>query len=131
MERKTASHQGRIAARFCLGLVILLSCSKLPAQTERMPRLSTTRTDYWYGRGVPQDYVQAADWYRKAAEQDAAEAQYRLGQMLAIGQGMGKTTSRRRNGIARRPNRVWFWRSTTWEPCMSSVKALQKTTGKR
>ncbi len=36
---------------------------------------------YDQGQGVPQDYEQAIDWYRKAAEQGYAEAQCNLGSM--------------------------------------------------
>lgn len=35
------------------------------------------------GQGVPQDKVQAARWYRLAAEQGHADAQYRLGQLAS------------------------------------------------
>jgi TPR repeat protein len=38
---------------------------------------------YKNGRGIPQDYMQAAAWYRKAAEQGIANAQYNLGGMYA------------------------------------------------
>ena len=40
------------------------------------------------GEGVPQDYAEAARWYRKAAEQGLAEAQYDLGGMYDIGAGV-------------------------------------------
>jgi hypothetical protein len=40
--------------------------------------------------GVPQDYRQAADWYRKAAEQGLAEAQYGLGFLYHNGNGVPK-----------------------------------------
>ena len=43
---------------------------------------------YRYGRGVPQDYQQAASWYRKAAEQGSAEAQFNLGNMYRYGRGV-------------------------------------------
>ncbi len=80
---------GAMVARFCVALVILLSCCILSAQPVEDPQAQYNRgTDYWYGRGVPQDYVEAANWYRKAAERGYAEAQYRLGQMLATGQGI-------------------------------------------
>ncbi|MDD5385141.1 MAG: tetratricopeptide repeat protein [Gallionella sp.] len=39
------------------------------------------------GKGVPQDYVEAASWYRKSAEQGNASAQFHLGQMYDIGKG--------------------------------------------
>ena len=40
------------------------------------------------GQGVPQDDVEAAGWYRKAAEQGHAFAQIRLGDMYADGRGV-------------------------------------------
>jgi TPR repeat protein len=43
---------------------------------------------YDNGQGVPQDYVQAAQWYRKAAEQGFAAAQYNLAQMYIKGLGV-------------------------------------------
>jgi hypothetical protein len=72
MERKKAF----IAVRSCVALVILLSCCTLSPQKVEDPQ------------GVPQDYVEAANWFRKAAEQGYVQAQNRLAQMLAIGQGI-------------------------------------------
>ncbi len=40
------------------------------------------------GRGVPQDYARAVEWYRKAAEQGHTIAQSNLGFMYAIGLGV-------------------------------------------
>jgi len=37
---------------------------------------------------MPQDYAQAALWYRKAAEQGVADAQCRLGAWYGTGQGV-------------------------------------------
>jgi hypothetical protein len=42
------------------------------------------------GAGATQDYLQAADWYRKAATQDHGLAQFNLGTMYALGQGVAK-----------------------------------------
>jgi hypothetical protein len=36
---------------------------------------------YYNGDGVPQDYAEAAKWYRKAAKQGDASAQLRLDEM--------------------------------------------------
>ena len=36
---------------------------------------------YEAGEGGTQDYVEAAKWYRKSAEQEYADAQYKLGKM--------------------------------------------------
>ena len=43
---------------------------------------------YDQGHGVPQDYAQAAVWWRKAAEQGDADAQYTLGLDYDLGQGV-------------------------------------------
>ena len=43
---------------------------------------------YERGNGVPQDYKEAASWYRKAAEQGNAPAQFYLGQMYDVGKGV-------------------------------------------
>ena len=42
----------------------------------------------YLGRGVPQDYAQAASWFRKAAEQGLADAQSILGSMSERGWGV-------------------------------------------
>ncbi len=46
--------------------------------------------DYYWGRGVPKDYDEAAKWYKKAAEQGNAAAQDRLAGMYMHGFGVGK-----------------------------------------
>ncbi len=43
---------------------------------------------YEKGNGVPQDYKEAVRWYRLAAEQGDADAQYNLGLMHAKGRGV-------------------------------------------
>jgi TPR repeat protein len=43
---------------------------------------------YATGRGVPQNYTQAAIWYRRAAEQGHSGAQYELGLLYDKGQGV-------------------------------------------
>ena len=40
------------------------------------------------GQGVPQDYEEAIKWYRLAAEQGYASAQYNLGVMYDNGDGV-------------------------------------------
>jgi TonB family protein len=40
---------------------------------------------YFNGNGVPQDYVQAAHWFRQAADQGLAEAQSNLGDLYRMG----------------------------------------------
>ena len=65
---------------------------------------------YENGEGVKQDYFEAIKWYRQAAEQGHAEAQYKLGSMYANGQGIRqnyeeafywlKKAAAQRNGVA-------------------------------
>jgi TPR repeat protein len=43
---------------------------------------------YEFGKGVPQDYAEAAKWYRLAAEQGYALAQSNLGGMYGNGKGV-------------------------------------------
>jgi TPR repeat protein len=43
---------------------------------------------YNRGDGVPQDYAQAALWYRRAADQGDVNAQYNLGVVYGLGQGV-------------------------------------------
>lgn len=46
---------------------------------------------YLEGQGVPQDYAQAALWFRRAAEQgNSKEAQYNLGLLYKEGKGVPK-----------------------------------------
>jgi TPR repeat protein len=44
--------------------------------------------DYFVGRGVPRDLVQAAYWYHKAADQGNPSAQLNLGYMYVVGIGV-------------------------------------------
>jgi hypothetical protein len=43
---------------------------------------------YLDGHGVPQSVAEAANWFRRAAEQDYTEAQHNLGAMYGSGQGV-------------------------------------------
>jgi TPR repeat protein len=45
---------------------------------------------YAGGHGVPQDYVEAVKWFRRAAEQGFADAQDSLARMYVQGQGVPK-----------------------------------------
>ena len=44
-------------------------------------------------RPAPNDYLQAMEWYQKAADQNHRLAQFNLGQMFAHGQGIPKSDS--------------------------------------
>jgi TPR repeat protein len=43
---------------------------------------------YQHGLGVTQDYAQAGEWYRKAAEQNNSDAQSNLGELYYDGLGV-------------------------------------------
>ena len=43
---------------------------------------------YEKGRDLPQDFSLAAYWYRQAAKQGIADAQYRLGKLYMVGWGI-------------------------------------------
>ena len=51
------------------------------------------------GAGAARDYVQAAEWYRKAAQQNHSLAQFNLGVMYAEGQGVARDVAQ---------SRVWY-----------------------
>ena len=76
-----------------IAAVALSGCTEKQSKTDRKP-LADTRAKAengdaqsqfnlgsWYakGEGVAKDYVEAVKWYRKAAEQNSAEAQDALG----------------------------------------------------
>ena len=89
----------------CVVLVLLMS-GAASAQTPTAPKESaevaairvkanagdaqaqSTLGMSYLGRGVPQDYAQAASWFRKAAEQGLADAQNILGSMSERGWGV-------------------------------------------
>lgn len=45
---------------------------------------------YYNGRTLPQDYVEAVKWYRKAADQGFPDAQYALGNCYCFGRAVSK-----------------------------------------
>lgn len=51
---------------------------------------------YAEGKGIPQDFAQAATWYQRAAAQGLAPAQYRLGALYERGLGVGADPGRAR-----------------------------------
>lgn len=48
---------------------------------------------YYDGHGVPKDHAESLKWYRMAAEQGDASAQYSVGRMYAHGEGVNKDNS--------------------------------------
>lgn len=48
---------------------------------------------YYYGKGLPKDYIEAARWYLKSAEQGNIDAQYSISSMYYDGKGLPKDYS--------------------------------------
>ncbi len=72
-------------------LVLASEIAKASAPTyDLLKSWNETGDNHYYGRGVPQDYVAAVKWYRKAAEGGYAQAQYSLGHCLAYIAGVKK-----------------------------------------
>ncbi len=61
---------------------------------------------YLHGKGVAQDFAQAAQWYERAAEQGHPEAQAALGSLQMLGL-----------GVPKQPSSAYFWLivSVVWE----------------
>jgi TPR repeat protein len=64
--------------------------AQLVSAAERGDPRAQVRVAFMYetGRGLPQDYYQAASWYHRAAESGYPPAQHRLGLMFDKGQGV-------------------------------------------
>ena len=54
---------------------------------------------YWQGRGVPQDFAEAARWFQLAAKQGYAKAQAALGDLYLVGWGVPRDN---------RAAQIWF-----------------------
>ena len=61
---------------------------------------------YEEGSGVPQDFAAALIWYRKAADQGDADAQFYLGGMYDNGKGVPQDYAAAVTWICKRPTRA-------------------------
>lgn len=96
-------------ARVCLLLALMsfVGCEKAPTSVTMKPEpvvdFSATKASveqgdaraqnilgdlYAHGKGVPQDYAQAAQWYRRAGDQGLPTAQCNLAALYAAGAGV-------------------------------------------
>jgi TPR repeat protein len=66
---------------------------------------------YYYGKGLPKDYVQAARWYLKSAEQGNVNAQYSIAYMYSVGRDCSRTIRKGHAGAEELQNKVTFRRS--------------------
>ena len=89
----------------------------------------TLANTYYFGEVVPQDFGQAAVWYRKAADQGNTNAQFSLGMMYVEGQGVEEDDSQAA---------IWLRKAADQGnpfaqcllgdvPCTTAVKASAKT----
>ena len=60
----------------------------MPAEQGHLSAQFDLGTIYHKGKGVPQNYAEAAKWYRKAAEQGEIAAQFYVGWMYKHGEGV-------------------------------------------
>ncbi len=76
-------------------------CNGMPGQHNRV--MQTGQFDlgalYWQGRGVPQDFAEAARWFQLAAKQGYAKAQAALGDLYLVGWGVPRDN---------RAAQIWF-----------------------
>ena len=91
-----ANHIISLLGAFLLSAAISLSAlSRTYDPTVEGPRLTAEATRYEHGEGVPKDAVQAYALYCEAAKLGHADAQFKLGWMVANGRGVPRD-----NGLA-------------------------------
>ena len=96
---RLAAEQGGRKGQFNLGIFYFNGCGNLPRDDMKALRLfllaaeqgcaassSMLATIYEEGRGVPQDYAEAAKWYRRAAEQGHPGVQEALARISGRGE---------------------------------------------
>ena len=77
---------------------------------------------YDNGLGVKQDYVAAAQWYRKAAEQGNAPAQSNLGIMYENGRGVEKDPAQAVEWYRKAAEQGFASRKTSWDTCTRAAR---------
>ena len=88
----------KIKRRIIVSLFVLLSAVIITPNLSYGKTLSAKAEnklgyDYYYGKGVPQDYSAAAYWFEKAAAQGDAAAENNLGLAYYYGHGVPKDYS--------------------------------------
>ena len=82
---------------------------------------------YDKGQGVPQDYAEAVKWYRLAAEQGDADAQYNLGVMYDNGQGVPQDYAEAVKWYRLAAEQGLLMLNITLVSCTTMAKAFLKT----
>ncbi|QLQ34099.1 MAG: sel1 repeat family protein [Candidatus Thiothrix singaporensis] len=75
---------------------------------------------YEDGRGVTQNFKQAAYWYDKAAKAGFSEAQNNLGVLFVLGNGVKKTPSALPSCSQTPPARAMRMRNVIWICCVTT-----------
>jgi tetratricopeptide (TPR) repeat protein len=85
---------------------------------------------YYKGKGVQQDYKQAAAWYEKAAEQGDADAQRELGYMYHHGEGVQHDFKQALVWHRKAAEQGMQLHSTTLVSCMARAKECSRTSSR-
>ncbi len=67
-----------------------------------------------YSAAEPTDFAEAVKWFREAANQGCAMAQYNLGLAARAAKAWPKIKRKRSNGIVRPPSKACLKRNTAW-----------------
>jgi len=107
MIQRQLSYMCVVLAALVVMLSLISACTGLPSPQPSQPLLAGQEVSeilqraeggnpdaqnqlgvlYSEGRGVPQNYLEAKDWFKKAADQGHAGAQVNLGTLYSLGQG--------------------------------------------
>jgi hypothetical protein len=82
---------------------------------------------YADGQGVPQNYVEAVKWFRLAADQGAAAAQYNVGHMYDKGYGVTKDDVEATRWWQLAADQDYTWRRSISGPYTPPAGAFRKT----
>jgi TPR repeat protein len=82
---------------------------------------------YYYGKGVPKNYVEAARWYLKSAEQGNVNAQYSIASMYTVGKDCRRTILRGLAGAEELPNKATLLLSTALASSIAEDKEWHRT----
>ena len=80
---------------------------------------------------MAKDEAEAVKWYRKAAEQNYAIAQYNLGICYANGDGVAKDDAEAVSGFAKPPSRITPWLNSISAFATALAEAWQRMKRKR